>query len=111
MFCHQTSPSTSCATPARLLARLQILNLITICLLAVPHLAFSQAQPANAAVVQTATVPRLIRYPGVARDLDNKPLTGVVGVTFSLYGEQNGGAALWMETQNVHADATGHYSV
>lgn len=58
-----------------------------------------------------ATVPRLVRFAGIARDLSGKPLSGVVGVTFALYAEQTGGAALWMETQNVQADAAGHYSV
>jgi hypothetical protein len=33
---------------------------------------------------------------------NNKPLTGTVGVTFSLYQESQGGAPLWVETQNVH---------
>jgi hypothetical protein len=38
-------------------------------------------------------------------------MTGVVGITFSLYEEQSSGAPLWLETQNVQADANGHYSV
>jgi len=59
----------------------------------------------------TTTVPRLVRYAGMARDLNNKPITGVVGVTFALYAEQTGGSPLWLETQNVQADANGHYSV
>jgi trimeric autotransporter adhesin len=58
-----------------------------------------------------ATVPRLIRYAGVARDLSGKPLSGTVGITFSLYADQTGDAVLWTEIQNVQADASGHYSV
>jgi trimeric autotransporter adhesin len=65
----------------------------------------------EAQTTAATTVPRLVRYAGVARDLDGKPLTGVVGITFALYSEEAGGAVLWMETQNVQADATGHYSV
>jgi hypothetical protein len=38
-------------------------------------------------------------------------MTGVVGITFALYSEQTGGAALWIETQNVTGDGNGHYSV
>ena len=106
MFCQQPSRSISCAAPSRFLAHLQVLTLITVSVLALSHPAFNQAQPAKA-----TTVPHLVRYAGLAHDLDSKPLTGVVGVTFSLYAEQNGGAALWMETQNVQADATGRYSV
>jgi hypothetical protein len=36
-------------------------------------------------------------------------LTGVVGVTFALYGEQTGGAALSQETQNVIANSNSYY--
>jgi hypothetical protein len=34
----------------------------------------------------------------------------VIGISFFLYADQTGGAPLWMETQNVKADATGHYT-
>ncbi|HEV2468305.1 MAG TPA: hypothetical protein VGS78_03860, partial [Candidatus Sulfotelmatobacter sp.] len=60
---------------------------------------------------QGAAVPTLVRYYGVAKDLNGNPLTDVVGATFALYTEETGGAALWIETQNVYPDATGHYSV
>lgn len=58
----------------------------------------------------SAQVPRLIRFSGIAKDESGKPSSGVVGITFSLYKDQRGGAPLWVETQNVQADATGHYS-
>ncbi len=116
MFCQQGSGSISCApllpaTFGRQPARIHIfaLTLFTLSILAFPNLAVGQAQPANAA--SAVSVPRLIRYAGVARDLEGNHLTGAIGVTFSLYAEQTGGAALWMETQNVQADAGGHYSV
>jgi hypothetical protein len=38
-------------------------------------------------------------------------LAGPVGVTFALHAQQTGGAALWLETQNVTPDAHGNYSV
>jgi hypothetical protein len=38
-------------------------------------------------------------------------MSGLVGVTFLLYCEQEGGAPLWMETQNVQPDKTGRYTV
>jgi hypothetical protein len=38
-------------------------------------------------------------------------MKGPVGVTFALYTEQSGGAALWMETQNVEPDSNGNYTV
>ena len=86
--------------------RFQMLVLFTLCLV-VPLTTFaSQAQTTNA-----TTVPRLVRYAGVARDLNGRVLSGIVGATFALYAEQTGGAVLWMETQNLQADSTGHYSV
>jgi hypothetical protein len=59
----------------------------------------------------TTGVPRLVNYSGKAIDAQNKPLSGTVGVTFAIYKDQTGGAALWMETQNVVADTKGSYIV
>jgi trimeric autotransporter adhesin len=61
---------------------------------------------------QTANgnVPRLIRFSGVAQDETHNPTAGVVGITFSLYKDQQGGSPLWIETQNVQADANGRYT-
>jgi trimeric autotransporter adhesin len=58
----------------------------------------------------TSPRPRLVRFSGTAKDLDGNPQTGVIGITFALYSEQTGGAALWLETQNVTADNNGHYA-
>jgi hypothetical protein len=60
----------------------------------------------------SSQVPPLIPFSSVASDEGGSSLSGVVNITFSLYGGQHGGAALWTETQNnVQLDATGHYSV
>src|ERR1700680_4855946 len=59
----------------------------------------------------TAIVPRLIKFSGTLLDAENRPMTGPLGVTFALYAQQTGSAALWMETQNVKPDAEGHYTV
>jgi len=56
-------------------------------------------------------VPQLVNYSGVLTNVNGKPLTGVVGVTFLLYKDQQGGSPLWMETQNIQPDKAGHYSV
>jgi hypothetical protein len=56
-------------------------------------------------------VPTVIRFSGNLADADGKPLSGMEGVTFSLYTDQQGGAPLWVETQNVQADKSGHYTV
>src|ERR1700680_3629429 len=59
----------------------------------------------------SGTVPTVIRFPGNMAEANGKPLSGVVGVTFSLYKDEQGGAPLWVETQNVQPDRTGIYSV
>jgi hypothetical protein len=56
-------------------------------------------------------VPPLIRFSGVLTDPTGKPLTEVVGVTFSLYPDSQSGVPLWMETQNVQPDRAGHFTV
>jgi hypothetical protein len=61
-------------------------------------------------VVPALPVPRLVKFAGSLKDEQGKPRTGVVGVTFAIYKEQEGGAALWLETQNVQLDEQGHYT-
>ena len=56
-------------------------------------------------------IPRLIRFSGAVSNADGSPRTGVVGITFALYQDQEGGAPLWQEVQNVQLDQSGHYSV
>ena len=71
----------------------------------------TQAQTAASNSSPTSTqVPRLIKFSGLAQDESKKPMTGVVGITFSLYKDQQGGSPLWVETQNVQVDASGHYT-
>lgn len=65
--------------------------------------------PAPTTSLSSTQVPRLIKFSGVAKDEAGKPKTGLVGVTFSLYKDQEGGSPLWLETENVQADATGYY--
>ena len=66
-------------------------------------------QPAQeVGVVQS--VPRLVKFAGTLKDELGKPRTGVVSVTFAVYKEQEEGAALWLETQNVELDELGHYT-
>ena len=72
-----------------------------------------QAATAGTSGVNSANtvVPKLVTYNGLLADLNGNPLTGAVGVTFYLYKDAQGGAPLWMETQNVQPNKTGHYSV
>ena len=75
-------------------------------------------QAANAESVRVATpseqatesVPRLVQFNGTLKDSASRPVVGVASVTFAIYADQDGGSALWTETQNVIADANGHYN-
>jgi hypothetical protein len=69
---------------------------------------FTFAQPPA-----STSVPNLVRYGGVAKvpsGSANRPAT-TLGITFAIYRQQDGGAPVWQETQNVSPDTTGHYSV
>ena len=59
---------------------------------------------------QQPAVPRVTYFSGVLQDRAGKPQTGTVGITFSLYEEEQGGAALWSEVQNVPVDEQGRYT-
>jgi hypothetical protein len=80
------------------------------CLILLLCSVFCQAQQTVATNINAA-VPPLVNFSGTLTDADGKPMSGTVAVTFSLYSEQTGGAALWMETQNVQPDNHGHYTV
>ncbi len=54
---------------------------------------------------------RLVKFSGTLKDRLGRPLSGVVGLTLALYKDQQGGAPLWLETQNVELDEQGHYTV
>jgi hypothetical protein len=56
-------------------------------------------------------VPRLVKFSGIAKDELGRSRTGVFGLTFAIYKEPEGGAALWMETQNAELDEQGRYTV
>ena len=80
---------------------------------------FSQAQtaPSTAApsstvlATPTSIVPRLVSYSGKLSEDQRKGISAVVGITFSVYKDQEGGSPLWLETQNVTPDSTGRYTV
>jgi hypothetical protein len=59
----------------------------------------------------SSAVPRLVNFSGKAADAQGKTITGIAGVTLAIYKDQSEGAALWLETQNIQADAKGNYTV
>jgi hypothetical protein len=86
---------------------------VVVCLFLAP-VVWAQA-PAlgnqSAPSASTTLVPHLIKFSGTLLDAQSKPVAGPVGVTFALYAQQTGGAALWMEAQNVNPDANGVYTI
>jgi len=68
-------------------------------------------QSAALAASAEVSVLRLVKLSGVVQDALGQPRTGVVGITFALYQEQEGGAPLWLETQNAQLDEQGRYTV
>jgi hypothetical protein len=63
------------------------------------------------ATTSSATVPRLVNFSGRTADAQGKPISGIAGVTLAIYKDQYEGAPLWLETQNIQADAKGNYTV
>ena len=56
-------------------------------------------------------IPALVPFSGVAIGVDGKPLAGELGINFLIFKNEQGGEPLWVENQNVFADATGGYKV
>jgi hypothetical protein len=70
-------------------------------------MAVSQTQQAS-----ITAVPNLINYSGTLVLSNGVGVPGkTVGVTFAIYRQQDDGAPLWLETQNVTPDSTGRYTV
>ena len=68
------------------------------------------AQQTSPTTTATLVVPRLVNYSGHISSAPSKTAAGIAGMTFSIYREQDGGAPLWMETQNVNVDTKGNYT-
>src|ERR1017187_6329456 len=100
---NQSSILSKEKSPMKLRIACVLVGFLSLALSVVPlTLAQTPAETASA-------LPHLVRFGGTVKDLDGNPLTGVVGITFALYSEPTGGAALWLETQNITADSNGHY--
>ena len=82
------------------------LPLFVMCLgvLSAPYALGLPAQPATSTEGE-----RVFRISGAAPA--GQAAGAVETVTFSIYAEETGGAALWQETQNLTIDASGQYSV
>ena len=70
----------------------------------------SLAAAQQASQTPAAIVPRLVNFSGRATNPQGAALSGVIGATFSIYKDESDGAPIWLETQNVEADANGNYT-
>jgi hypothetical protein len=82
-------------------------SLLLSCVLAVTALSAAHAQQFSDAT----SVPQLINFAGTLPQAAVGAHPEAVSATFLIYGEQQGGEALWMETQTMHPDALGHYTI
>jgi len=88
-----------------------VLSIAGLCLsLAMASAAQNQPSP-TAAASSSASVPHLVKFSSSVKDDEGHPKTGIVGIAFALYKDQEGGSPLWLETQNVKADSKGNYTV
>jgi hypothetical protein len=83
----------------------RIAGCLLAALLAASTLTYAQTAAVN------PVVPNFVNYNGALTDASGKALTAISGVTFSLYKDSEGGAPLWLETQNIQPDSRGHFSV
>ena len=83
-------------------------SIATVCLLLMMA-TIAVAQATNGAE-SAGPVPQLVKFAGVLKDDLGHVKTGMVGVTFAVYKDQDGGSPLWLETQNIDADSDGNYS-
>jgi len=69
-----------------------------------------QDAPGRAPAAQAPATNRLVPVSGILTDAAGAPLAGAQTVTFAIFEEADAGAALWTETQQVTADASGRYT-
>ena len=94
---------------------LKVLSAALLCAFLTCGAALAQVQSSSTSVAQpaasTSPVPSLVNYSGVLKDSSGRPLTSIAGVTFLIYKDSQGGAPVWMETQNVTPDKAGRFTV
>jgi hypothetical protein len=70
-----------------------------------------RANAVQSADAAGTSIPQIVSFSGTLRGFDGNSASGVVGITFALYKEEQGGRPLWLETQNVTLDDAGRFSV
>jgi endosialidase-like protein len=87
-------------------------RLMLLCLFLFPlSTLFLTAQQAPQESATPDIVPHLVKFSGVVSAGQIPANTSIVGVTVAIYKDQEGGAPLWIETQNASLDSFGHYEL
>jgi hypothetical protein len=86
------------------------LNWVVVLFLSLSLSTLASSQAASSPQRANAIVPRLVSFSGKATNAQRLPISGVAGVTFSIYKDQHQGSPLWIETQSVQADKGGNYT-
>jgi hypothetical protein len=81
-----------------------------VCLI-VACFSFSSAHALSPPVRESVNVQRLFKFSGNLTETQRGFVGGTVALHFMMYDEPYGGSAYWRETQNVHPDAEGGYTV
>jgi len=93
--------------------------LYTVFLATAAGLAWGQAGEAQDGSIQSHTggtyglhgsVPPLIKFTGMLRDLREPSGSKTINVSFAFYAEETGGIPLWSERQNVVLDSQGRFT-
>jgi hypothetical protein len=71
----------------------------------------SAQETASISPIASSSVPRLIRFGSSFKPANGLPPQPTEGATLSIYREEQGGAPLWQETQNVTVGAEGRYNL
>jgi hypothetical protein len=61
--------------------------------------------------IASVSVPHLVNVTGVYQPADGQPPPAGTVVTLLIYADQQGGAPLWQETQNVEFDKSGRFTL
>ena len=88
---------------------LSILLIACLCLTLVAA-SDAQVQSNSTPGSSAGSIPHLVKFGGTVKDEAGHPKNGIVGITFALYRDQQGGVPLWLEIQNVQTDSRGNYT-
>ena len=91
--------------------KLTLVCVIAGCVSLSPTLLPAENLPRRSGDRVNVNVLRLFKFSGTLTGARRQPIGGVAAMHFAMYNRPYGGEAYWQETQNVHPDAQGRYTV